>query len=101
MKPLFLNEKWMTGKTVLDIGSHYGLYSILCEEAGATKVIGIEPNQDSFNVSLKLNEIKGKGKTKFINSNFEFITKDTYDLIICQHVYHYVYKTKTRPRFFI
>ncbi len=38
------------GRTVIDIGAHYGFFAVRCAEAGAKVIHSFEPNKDNFKI---------------------------------------------------
>lgn len=51
------------GSTVVDIGGNIGAFSLYAADAGASRVIGFEPNQEAFDVfrkNIAENKLEGK-----------------------------------------
>ena len=81
-KELEVISKYLrNGGTFLDIGANIGYYSLMAAKLGATRIIGIEPNQvvlDRFKENIKFNGFEKKIKTFQLGIGEKIENRDLY-----------------------
>lgn len=86
-----INEHFVSGKRILDIGCNAGFDSFYLASLGASQVIGIEPSAFYFQ-ALFLWSLYYCPNLSFLKTNWQSITPEalgTFDIINCQGVlYH-------------
>ena len=79
------------GKSVLDIGTNYGLFSQEAVRRGATKVVGIEMNETYFEIAKKISELY-QGTYSVLHGDFEkMVLDETFDIVLVLNVIHHVH----------
>ena len=80
------------GKSILDVGCSLGLFSIICKQAGAEHVMGIDPFGEAIILAKKV--------SKFLNLDIEYriekmadslLYEGSFDLLLCMSCYHYIF----------
>jgi SAM-dependent methyltransferase len=85
------------GKSVLDIGTYYGLFPCEAVRRGATRVVGIEMDSERFIIARKIADFYGNSYT-IINGNIEddnFVLHEKFDVVLLLNVLHHVLKPIT------
>lgn len=69
-------EKWVKGRSVLDLFCFSGSFSFHAARGGASKVVGVDVSEDAIQLAKKNAELNGLGSISFWNSDaFEAIDK--------------------------
>ncbi len=80
----------LRGRSVLDIGCYYGLYCHEARKRGATRVVGIEVDQERYQVAKKIAEFIDDG-VEIVQGDFREIDLDvTFDVILFLSVIHHL-----------
>jgi SAM-dependent methyltransferase len=92
---MFGIDKDLSGKTVLDLGSHVGAISFELARRGA-KVLGVEHNIDRVKLCKKI-ACHFKLNAEFIVADMENLELPKFDIVLAMIVDHYV---KDKERFY-
>lgn len=80
----------LAGKSILDIGCYYGLYSHEAKKHGAARVVGVEMNPERFKAATKISEFIGDG-VEIIQGDITNIELDEkFDLILMLSVFQHL-----------
>jgi SAM-dependent methyltransferase len=78
------------GKTLLDIGTYYGMFPCEAIERGATRAVGIEPDSERYSIARRVAELNGS-KYEIIQSGLEELPlEDRFDVVLFLNVLHHV-----------
>jgi len=90
-RDLILPES-LDGKSVLDVGSAYGYFCFEAEARGASRVVGVELEEDRFGDAQLLKEIKGS-KVEFMQRDIVHEPLDEhFDYVLLLNVLHHVHE---------
>jgi len=79
----------LTGKSFLDIGCNEGFFCLEAKRRGASKVVGLDSNQDA--IQKAINRAKEeKLEIEFIWSDWNFLPYEKFDYILFASSLHYV-----------
>jgi len=80
----------LTGKSVLDIGCRYGFFSFEAAKRGASRVLGVDFDQDALNKAQKVAAL-GSLPVEFRQADVSKndIT-ETFDIVLCLNVLHHL-----------
>ncbi len=92
----------LEGKSVLEVGSGNGQWLIACDELGADKVVGVEPNDAVREYSL--DRLKEYGKADRIavhNASAELLPfeDESFDCLLCMGVFMFTQQKKALQEF--
>lgn len=80
----------LTGKSILDIGCRYGFFSFEAAKRGASRVLGIDFDDDALRKAGKLKEVIGTEvefrKVDIARQRIE----ETFDTVLCLNVLHHL-----------
>lgn len=80
----------LSGKSLLDIGCRYGYFSFEAAKRGASRVVGVDFDEDALVKARKLNLITGLGvEFKKLDISKEDIG-ETFDYVVCLNVLHHL-----------
>ena len=80
----------MTGKTVLDVGCKYGYFCFEALRRGASRVVGLELDQDSLRKARLLADCMG-ANARFEHFNIETDEiAETFDYVLCLNLLHHL-----------
>lgn len=80
----------LENKSVLDVGCYYGLYSHEAKKRGASRVVGVELNEDRFYVAKEIATLIGNGVEIVQGDIMEVELGAKFDLVIFLSVLHHV-----------
>lgn len=88
-------DRWLRDKTILDIGSGLGQYSVLLIENGAKKVVSLEYQYDK--ISWAFNHLYGTKNILFVNGSAEALPfkQDEFDSIFSHTVFEHINDIKS------
>ncbi|MFP3855446.1 MAG: class I SAM-dependent methyltransferase, partial [Anaerolineales bacterium] len=80
----------LSGKSVLDVGCHYGFFSFEAAKRGARRVMGVDFDDDALRKAGKLREVIGSD-VEFRKLNIANQTVDEkFDIVLCLNVLHHL-----------
>jgi len=78
------------GKSVLDVGTYYGLYPCEAISRGAARAVGIEQDAERYSIARRIAEFHG-ASYEIRNANIEQLEEtETFDLVLFLNVLHHV-----------
>lgn len=80
----------LVGKSVLDVGCYYGLYSHEAAKRGARRVLGIELNEERFAVAKEIARLWEDGVEIRQGDILEIEIGETFDLVLFLSVLHHI-----------
>ncbi len=80
----------LKGKSVLDIGCYYGLYSHEAKKRGAGRVVGIELNKQRAEIAQKITDLIGDGVEIIHGDILDVNLKTKFDVILFLSVLHHI-----------
>ena len=90
MAKIIFDEIDLKGKTVLDVGTAYGFFCYETIKRGAEKAVGIEYNNDRYEVAKQINQIKEEN-VDIIKLNLEKDElKEEFDIVLLLNVVHHL-----------
>jgi SAM-dependent methyltransferase len=88
------NKKHIEGKTVLDIGCHFGTFSYLCSKLNATNVVGIDSDKNLIEEAVILKEYYNVSNLNFYQADvLEYLNnleENSFDTVICFGLLYYI-----------
>jgi 2-polyprenyl-3-methyl-5-hydroxy-6-metoxy-1,4-benzoquinol methylase len=86
---LILDDR-VRGKSVLDVGTYYGLFPCEAIRRGAREAVGIEPDPSRYQVAKRISELYG-GAYEVLQGTAEELELDrTFDVVLFLNVLHHV-----------
>ena len=86
----FILSSHVTGKSVLDVGTYYGLFPNEAMKRGALKAIGVEYDQERFEIANRIAQLNGN-QYSILNGRIEDINLfETFDIVLFLNVLHHV-----------
>jgi len=80
----------LEGRSVLDVGTSYGLYAYEAIARGAARAVGLEPNPTHFAVAKRIAELHGN-RWEVRQSRVEDLgEEETFDVVLFLNVLHHV-----------
>lgn len=80
----------LSGKTLLDIGCRYGYFSFEAAKRGASRVVGVDFDDDALSKAHKLNAITKLGiEFKKLNISTDDIS-EKFDYVLCLNILHHL-----------
>jgi SAM-dependent methyltransferase len=80
----------LAGRSVLDVGTAYGVFPYEAVERGAARALGLEPNPETFAVAERIAELHG-GRWEVRRSRVEELGADErFDVVLFLNVLHHV-----------
>lgn len=88
---LSLLPESLEGKTVLDVGSFEGFFSLVCEQRGAKQVVAVDndPNQNNFCYRKIIELIQSKAEPHWLNLLYLENLKCQFDIVLFLDVLSY------------
>lgn len=84
----FLGER-VRGKSLLDIGTYYGLYPCEAMRRGAAAATGIELDPERYAIARRIAELHG-GTYRIVQARIEeFDSREVYDVVLLLNVLHH------------
>jgi SAM-dependent methyltransferase len=80
----------LEGKSVLDVGCYYGLYSHEAKKRGAGKVVGIEINEKRAETAIEISRLIGDGVEILCADIMDVYLEIKFDLVLFLSVLHHV-----------
>jgi 2-polyprenyl-3-methyl-5-hydroxy-6-metoxy-1,4-benzoquinol methylase len=78
------------GKSLLDVGTYYGLYPAEAMRMGATHAAGVELDPERFAIARRIAELHGSTYRVLCSRIEEFDAADRYDVVLFLNVLHHV-----------
>jgi 2-polyprenyl-3-methyl-5-hydroxy-6-metoxy-1,4-benzoquinol methylase len=78
------------GKSLLDVGTYYGLYPCEAMRLGATRAAGVELDPERFAIARRIAELHGSTYRVLCSRIEAFDTADQYDIVLFLNVLHHV-----------
>ncbi|MCK4830725.1 methyltransferase domain-containing protein [bacterium] len=78
------------GKSVLDVGCYYGLYSHEAKKRGATQVVGVELNNERYAIAKEIAKLMDDGVDIIQGDIMDVELGSKFDLVIFLSVLHHV-----------
>ena len=79
----------ISGKSVLDIGTFYGMFPAEAINRGAISAVGLEPDPERYSVARKLAELNGD-RYEILNGKLgETTIEGTFDVVLLLNVLHH------------
>jgi len=82
----------MTGKSVLDVGCYYGLYSHEAKRRGARRVVGVELNEERWRIASQIARYMDEGVEVLHGDALKLELSEKFDLVLFLSVLHHVKK---------
>jgi SAM-dependent methyltransferase len=80
----------LNGRSLLDVGTNYGIFPCEAVARGASRAVGLEPSPDHFPVAHRIAELNG-GRWEIRNSRAEELEPDeSFDVVLLLNVLHHV-----------
>jgi SAM-dependent methyltransferase len=80
----------LTGKSVLDVGTAYGIFPYEAITRGAARAVGVEGNPQTCSVAKRISELHG-GRWEIHEGRVEQLAADeTFDVVLFLNVLHHV-----------
>lgn len=80
----------LAGRSLLDVGTNYGMFPWAAVERGAARAVGLEPNAEHFAVSRRIAELNG-GRWEVRPHRVEELEPDeSFDVVLFLNVLHHV-----------
>lgn len=80
----------LTGKSILDIGCRYGFFSFEAAKRGASRVLGIDFDDDALRKAEKLKEVIGtEVEFRKVDVTRQRI-EESFDVVLCLNVLHHL-----------
>jgi SAM-dependent methyltransferase len=80
----------LKGKSVLDVGCYYGLYSHEAKNRGASKVVGVELNENRYAIAAEIARLKDNSVEIVKGDILEVDLGCKFDLVVFLSVLHHV-----------
>ncbi len=82
----------LSGKSVLDVGCYYGLYSHEAKRRGAGRVLGLELDPERVAVARKISELIGDGVEIRQGDITRVVLDEKFDLVLFLSVLHHIHE---------
>lgn len=80
----------LAGKSVLDVGCAYGAMCYMAEEAGASRVVGVDHIPDIVNTARRIAALK-ESQVEFLCLDVDTACiEDSFDFVLCYNVIHHL-----------
>lgn len=80
----------LTGRSLLDVGTNYGMFPSAAIERGAARAVGLEPNPEHFAVARRIAELNGdRWEVRPIAAE-QLEPGETFDVVLFLNVLHHV-----------
>jgi SAM-dependent methyltransferase len=80
----------LTGRSVLDVGTSYGVFPYEAIERGAVRAVGLEPNPRSYAIAKRISELHGN-RWEIREARVEELAADeSFDVVLFLNVLHHV-----------
>src|SRR4051794_2588898 len=80
----------VSGRSVLDVGTNYGIFPCQAVARGAARAVGIEPSPEHFAIAKRIAELNG-GRWEVRNVRAEELGSDeSFDVVLLLNVLHHV-----------
>lgn len=76
-------ERYLAGRSVLDVGSNSGMYCFEAKRLGARRVVGIEPSKARVEQAEVLKGILGLDVEFFVGDLLSYPAGSTFDTVLC------------------
>jgi SAM-dependent methyltransferase len=77
-------------RSVLDVGTYYGLLPLQAVQQGARRVVALEPDSDRYEVARSVAAVY-EGRWEVVHAPLEkFDTAEQFDVVTCMNVLHHV-----------
>ncbi len=80
----------VTGKTVLDVGTYYGLFPHEAMQRGAPEAVGVEPDPERYAVARRIAELHGNTYRIIQGTAENLEVGRTFDIVLFLNVLHHV-----------
>jgi SAM-dependent methyltransferase len=80
----------LQGRSLLDVGTNYGMFPWAAVERGASRAVGLEPNPQHFAVSRRIAELNGDRWEVRPNRVEELEPDEQFDVVLFLNVLHHV-----------
>jgi SAM-dependent methyltransferase len=78
------------GRSVLDVGTAYGVFPLEAIARGASRALGLEPNPETFAVARRIAELHGNGWEIRQSRVEELGADERFDIVLFLNVLHHV-----------
>ena len=78
------------GKSVLDIGTYYGVFAVEAISRGATRVVGLEADRERYGIARKIAELYEDSYDVVFGRVEEIDLKEKFDVVLFLNVLHHV-----------
>jgi SAM-dependent methyltransferase len=86
---LILGDR-VRGKSVLDVGTYYGLFLYEALRRGASKAVGLEPDPERYEIASRIADIWGK-RYRILNGTVDSVAmEERFDVVLFLNVLHHV-----------
>lgn len=79
----------VSGRSVLDVGTCYGLVPLEAHRRGARRVVGLEPDPDRYGVAQRVAAFYGHRWEIVQATPEQYETRERFDLVTCMNVLHH------------
>ena len=80
----------LTGRSVLDVGTSYGVFPYEAISRGAASAVGLEPNPRSYAIAKRISELHGNRWEIRQERVEELGAEETFDVVLFLNVLHHV-----------
>ena len=80
----------LAGRSVLDVGTSYGVFPYEAIERGAERAVGLEPNPDTYAVAKRISELHGNRWEIRETRVEELGANESFDVVLFLNVLHHV-----------
>lgn len=77
------------GRSVLDVGTYYGLFPYHAVRLGALRAVGVEPDPERHAIAKRISELHGR-KYEIVTGDVDHLPSETFDVVLLLNVLHHL-----------
>jgi 2-polyprenyl-3-methyl-5-hydroxy-6-metoxy-1,4-benzoquinol methylase len=77
------------GRSVLDVGTYYGLFAYQAIRLGAFRVVGVEPDPERLAIARQISELHGR-KYEIVSGDVDHLPSEEFDVVLLLNVLHHL-----------
>lgn len=77
------------GRSVLDVGTYYGLFPYHAVRLGASRAVGVEPDPERRAIAERISELHGR-RYEIVSGDADHLPSEKFDVVLLLNVLHHL-----------